>query len=98
LGRNSQQVRLPLSGVLRSACNCVLARPGISLSHRMGEGRGEGYSLVFLTQLDWNRKPLTLTLSHWMGEGIHWRRDEFVGLMPRHVRRSDSPHLGGGGY
>jgi len=96
LRRNPQQVRLPLSGVLRSACKCVLATPEISLSHRMGEGWGEGYSPVFLMQLDWNRKPLTLTLSHPMGEGIHWRRAEFVGLMPRHVRRSDSPHLGSG--
>jgi len=56
---------------------------------------GEGYGLVFLMQLDWNRKPLTLTLSHPMGERIHWHRAGFVGLMPRHVRRSDSPYVGG---
>ena len=38
---------------------------------------------------------LTLTLSPRRGEGIHWRRAEFVGLMPRHVRRSDSPYVVG---
>jgi len=50
-----------MNGVLGSTRKCVLARPMIPLSHPMGEGRGEGYGPVLLMQLDWHRKPLTLT-------------------------------------
>jgi len=39
-------------------------------------------------------RPISLShRMHRMGEGIHWRGAEFVGLMLRHVRRSDSPQL-----
>jgi len=52
------KIRLPMNGVLGSTRKCLFARPEIPLSHPMGEGRGEGYGLVFLMQLDRNRKPL----------------------------------------
>jgi len=72
-----------MNGVLASTCNRVFSETGgMSLSHRMGEGRGEGYGLAFFMQLDRNRQP-TLSLSPPMGEGIHWCRAEFIGRMPR---------------
>jgi hypothetical protein len=64
-----------MNGVLGSTRKCVLARPMIPLSHRMGEGRGEGYSLVFLMQLDRNRRPLSLT------SPLGWERG-FIGSAP----------------
>ena len=79
---------------------------GLPLLLERGEGWGEESTSFegFMERIvvaplssncDVNRRPLTLTLSPRRGEGIRWRRAEFIGFMPRRVRRSDSPYVGG---
>src|SRR5438045_2043235 len=59
----------------------------------MGEGRGEGYGLR-LPHATGSEPQAPLPSDPSDGRGIHWRRAEFVGLMP-HVQRSDPPYVGG---
>jgi len=103
--RRAEFVGLMPRHVRRSEAPATERRPPLDLQVCFGEtgdlplpsdGRGSwgGLLLVFVMQLVPIAKPLTLTLSPRSGEGIHWRRAEFVGLMPRHVRRSDSAHVG----